>query len=348
MDIYDIGVLAAVVANLDQPSSFLLDTFAPLEQVEETDEIHFDVDESKPELAPFVSPLVAGKVQRGQGFSTKVFTPAYVKDLRRHDAKRVVKRMIGEKIGGTLSNADRAKMNLKSDLVDQLARLGRREEVMMASVLVSGSVTVVGEDMPTRVVDFGRDPSLTRQLVGALRWGEAGVSPMDDIEDFAGDISEISGVTPNVVVMDANAWKLFRKDPDVIEMIKADASRGGEMLRVGPEARGQGSKKFVHKGKIGTFDIWVGNDIYVNPETKLIERLIPEYGVIVAADGGVDGLMGTRCYGMVHDEEAQYSAMRYFTKSWLEKNPSARMLLLQSAPLVVPYRPNGSGFIRVR
>ena len=58
--------------------------------------------------------------------------------------------------------------------------------------------------------------------------------------------------------------------------------------------------------------------------------------------GAKDGLEGTRCYGAIHDEKANWTAHRYFTKSWVEEDPSVRWLLLQSAPLVVPYRPNAS------
>jgi hypothetical protein len=34
--------------------------------------------------------------------------------------------------------------------------------------------------------------------------------------------------------------------------------------------------------------------------------------------------------------------MEYFTKSWTIPDPSTRILLMQSAPLMVPYRINAS------
>lgn len=68
-------------------------------------------------------------------------------------------------------------------------------------------------------------------------------------------------------------------------------------------------------------------------------KLLPAKTVIM---GAKDGLEGTRCYGAIHDEKANWTAHRYFTKSWVEEDPSVRWLLLQSAPLVVPYRPNAS------
>ena len=73
-------------------------------------------------------------------------------------------------------------------------------------------------------------------------------------------------------------------------------------------------------------------------------KLLPEKTVIL---GSRDGLEGTRCYGAIHDEKANWTAHRYFTKSWVEEDPSVRWLLLQSAPLVVPYRPNASMFVNI-
>lgn len=123
-------------------------------QTEESEEIHFDVDQSKPRIAPFVSPLVAGRVVDQEGFSTQSFKPAYVKDKRRFDANTPIKRLIGEKIGGSLPASRRMEAAVNRSLRNQLENLTRREEVMATEALLSGRVTVSGEDYPTQVVDF--------------------------------------------------------------------------------------------------------------------------------------------------------------------------------------------------
>ena len=51
---------------------------------------------------------------------------------------------------------------------------------------------------------------------------------------------------------------------------------------------------------------------------------------------------GTRAYGAIKDEAAGFQAMPYFAKSWVEQDPAVRYLMLQSAPLTVPYRVNAS------
>ena len=88
VDIFSTHVLTKVVERLDRPSSFLLDVFFGQEQTEDSEEIHFDIDKSKPRLTPFVSPLVAGKVVNDEGYVTKSFKPAYAKDKRRFDPSR--------------------------------------------------------------------------------------------------------------------------------------------------------------------------------------------------------------------------------------------------------------------
>ena len=108
---------------------------------------------------------------------TKSFKPAYAKDKRRFDPTRPLKRSIGERIGGTLAPQQRLEANLNRTMMKQLENLTRREEVMASQrPCEQVKITVAGENYPTVVVDFGRDPELTVALAGSSRWGEAGVN----------------------------------------------------------------------------------------------------------------------------------------------------------------------------
>ncbi len=334
MDIFSTHVLSKVVENLPTPSSFLLDTFFPNVQTSEKEEIYFDVTDSKPRITPFVSPLLPGKVVDNKGYTTKSFKPAYVKDKRRFDANIPFKRLAGEVIGGNLSNAQRYERALATTLQDQLENLTRREEVMAAEILRTGQTIVSGDGYPSTTVSFGRDASLTKALVGSNTWATSGVKPLDNLEDWASEIQNKAGVVAKTVVMDPDAWKIFRSNSTVEKYL--DYRRGtNNTLNADPITRGKDSKaRYV--GTIGDFDIYVYNDSYIN-DAGQTTNLLPSKTVIL---GSRDGLDGTRCYGAIHDEKANWTATRYFTKSWLEEDPSVRWLLLQSAPLVVPYRPN--------
>lgn len=336
MDIFSTNVLAKVVERLHTPSSFLLDTFFPNVQTSDKEEIFFDVTDSKPRISPFVSPLLPGKVVDSGGYQTKSFKPAYVKDKRRFDANIPYKRVAGEIIGGSLSPSQRYERALATTLTDQLENLTRREEVMAAEILRTGQVVVSGDGYPSTTVNFGRDAALTKALTGSATWATAAVNPIDDLEDWADLVQSKSGMIAKTVIMDPDAWKIFRAKDDVKKFL--DYRRGtNNTLNVDPFIRGENSKvRYV--GSIGDFDIYVYNDIYIN-DAGVESKLLPAKTVIM---GAKDGLEGTRCYGAIHDEKANWTAHRYFTKSWVEEDPSVRWLLLQSAPLVVPYRPNAS------
>ena len=344
IDIFNTHVLSKVVEKLERPSSFLLDVFFGQEQTEDSEEIHFDIDKSKPKLTPFVSPLVAGKVVDDEGFTTKSFKPAYAKDKRRFDPSRPFKRAIGEKIGGTLSPQQRLEANINRTLSKQLENLTRREEVMASEALRTGRITVTGDEYPTVVVDFQRDPSLTVALAGGSRWGEAGVNALDNLEDWVARIQEKSGAVGRTVVMDALAWRVFKADPKVEKLLDIRRLRDAADLALGPIAFGQGNDLARYVGTIGDLDFWVYNDRYVD-DNDVVQKLLPDYTVLL---GSPTQLEGTRCYGAIQDEKAGYRAQRFFSKSWLEEDPAVRWLLLQSAPLIVPYRPNASFCATVR
>lgn len=336
MDIFSTQVLSKVVERLRTPPSFLLDTFFPNVQTSDKEEILFDVTDSKPRISPFVSPLLPGKVVDSGGYRTKSFKPAYVKDKRRFDANIPYKRVAGETIGGSLSPSQRYERALATTLTDQLDNLTRREEVMAAEIMRTGKVVVSGDGYPAQTVDFGRDSELTKALSGSATWESSGVNPLDNLEDWAITIQDKSGVVAKTVVMDPKAWKVFRSNATVQKYL--DIRRGtGNSLNIDPSIRSDDAKaRYV--GAIGDFDIYVYNDTYINDNGETA-KLLPDKTVLL---GSKDGLEGTRCYGAIHDEKANWTATRYFTKSWLEEDPSVRWLLLQSAPLVVPYRPNAS------
>jgi hypothetical protein len=331
MDIFTTAVLNRVVSELPAPAPFILNSFFRNIQTETSEEIHFDVDSSRRRLAPFVAPIVAGKVVLDKGYTTKTFTPAYIKDKRVFDANRPFKRAIGERIGGNLDPMQRLQLALANNLMDQTDMLTRRQEVMAVEALRTGAVTVVGDLYPTQTVNFGRHADLTVTLDGATLWGAAGVEPLDDVQTWSMKVTEKSGSTADTLVMDVEAWKLFSASAKVQKLL--DRFRGADQLV--PTVTGEGGR---YMGNIGTFDIWVYAGWYEHPDTLALTPYLPARTVLVL---GAD-VEGTRAYGAIKDEAAGFQAMPYFAKSWVEQDPAVRYLMLQSAPLTVPYRVNAS------
>lgn len=340
MDIYSTTALNRLVQSLKRPQTALLTAFFGEIETSDTEEIRFDVENKKRRIAPFVSPLREGKLVEDEGFTTNVFTPAYIKDKRVHDPNKALKRAAGEVIGGSQTPLNRHQANLARSSADQLDMLMRRKEVMASEVLRTGKVTIAGEGYPTVVVDFGRNAAHTVALTSTARWGESGVKPLENIEDWTATLLQNSGAVVRDVIMDPKAWRLFRADADVQKYLdNGPLSNSG----IGVVATQFAQLGLSFKGSIGELRFWVYQDWYVD-DNGTEQKMIPDYTVILASPD-VDGVQH---HGAIRDEEAGLQGLEFFSKSWVVPDPSRRILLMQSAPLIVPYRPDATFCATVR
>jgi hypothetical protein len=342
--IYDTNVLVQLVPNLKTSQNFLLDKFFPNIVTSDTEFVSIDVDLGKRRMAPFVSPLVAGKLVESRRFQTNIFKPAYIKDRRAPDLRKPVRRAMGEKIGGELSAADREQANLMFELTDQVDMLNRRLEWMAAQAMDSGTVTITGDGYPTTLVDFGRASSLTVNLGGAAQWTDAAIagntaSPTTDLETWSLAVLKESGVVVTDVVMDTLAYRQFLKDP-ILKTAQWYPNQGGNNS---VELGAQPTKGAVRKGTWGNLTIWVYADWFVD-DNNVEQPMLANNTVLLS---GAE-MMGTRSFAAILDPEFGYGPMAYAPKSWVEKDPAQRFLLMQSSPIVIPSRANGCFRARVR
>lgn len=333
LDIYATAVLNRVVDSLIRPQTALLNMFFRETQQSTEETIYFDVEESARRIAPFVHPTLAGRMVEGLGFKTNNFQPAYVKDKRIFDPDRALKRQIGETIGGNATPSSRVQANLNKELLDQQEMLNRRFEVMASEILRLGQVTITGDGYPTVVVDFLRNAAHTVTLAGGDRWGQAGVVPIELIEDWSATMLQNSGAVVSVVIMDTLAYRLFTADTKSTDLLKTDVANGPSRLELVQMAK-QG---LSYKGTVGTVDYYVYQDWYINDAGTEVP-MIPVNTCIL----GSRSMDGVRHFGAIKDEGAGFQARETFTKSWVTEDPSTRLLLTQSAPIMVPYRPDAS------
>ncbi|HBL6966160.1 TPA: major capsid protein [Morganella morganii] len=342
MNIFDTNVLIQVVPNLMTSQNWLLDKFFPNITESDTEEVSIDVDVGLRRLAPFVSPLVEGKLVESRKFQTNSFKPAYIKDKRAPDLRKPIRRQIGERIGGQYSAAEREMLNLQFELTDQIDMINRRLEWMAASALQTGTVTVTGEGYETQVVDFGRSSDLTIALSGADKWpetveaGKTNTKPSADIEDWAQRMLKESGAVATDIVFTTKSWKAFRLDTSVKDSAITFPALSPFGNQINPGA--QIKTGAVYKGRWGNYDLWVYNDWFIDPLDGKEKPMIADGSVIMS---GAD-LMGTRAFGAIIDPAFNYGPMAYAPKSWLQHDPAQRFIMVQSAPLVIPSRVNAS------
>ena len=338
--LFDTMDLIQVVPTLKRPSRFLLDKFFPNITMSETEFVAIDVEVGLRRMAPFVSPLVQGRLVESRRVQTSTFKPAYIKDRRAPDLRRPICRMIGERIGGGgMSGAEREMANVAFEMTDQIDMLNRRLEWMAASALLNGQVTVSGEGFETTVVDFGRDPQLTMALTGNSQWGVKGnfnpqgrdTMPADNIEQWQTLMLQLSGAQATDIVFSTKAWRLFCNDAKVFGAIFFPKQGESGSINIGPQV----APGAVYKGRWGQFDLWLYNEWFID-ENGVEKPMIPDGYVLMAGEQ----LMGAQAFGQILDPEFNYQALPYAPKTWVEKDPAQRMLLMQSSPLVIPTRVN--------
>ena len=96
------------------------------------------------------------------------------------------------------------------------------------------------------------------------------------------------------------------------------------------------------------------NDLKVGEQFRTLNRTVTEADIVqfIGVTGMVETLFTDLSFGEHHgaikDEAAGLQPLEFFSKSWTVEDPSARILLMQSAPLVVPYRVDASFCATVR
>lgn len=348
MDIFSTGILTRAVNALRKPDPFLLRTFFPTVVNFQTEHVFFDRDNSKMTLAPFVAPTMPGRVRVREGEQAQSLKPAYIKPKDVINPGQPLRRRAGEAIGGALSPSQRLEGLVSDTLSRHRDEIDARLEWMAAQALLTSTITVAGDNYPSVTVDYGRNSGHTIALAGATRWGEAGVSPWDDLQTWINLVQDNSGAAVTHVIMGTGAWNYFAADAKTEKQLdrRYSAQPAVETGLVGLGQTGEVSKTSIFRGRIGAdgVEVHTYRQPYTNDAGSLTYMIGANQVILVSAPS----LMGERMFGAIQDGAAGYAAVSYFSKSWEEQDPAVRYLLTQSAPLIVPKRPNASLAATVR
>ncbi len=339
LPIYSTYYLNRLITRLVPKTRYFRDRFFPVEVKSDKEEIYFDENQdNRIGAAPFVHPLVEAPMFRDEGYSTKSYKPAYIKEKTGITSDDGNDRLPGEDFGGELTLMQRAELRLIQKTTRLYERLRVREELMALEVVKTGKLTIKGDGFDT-VIDFKRDPGLTKKLTADKSWTNP-VLPMSSFfESIQREVASknLNQSRPRKVIMGIDAFDLFRANAEVQKMMPdymrlvADLS-----LKLTPED--SSFENLIHKGHFGNTEIWVheGKTDQKNLDIGPKEVLFT-----------CDNIQGVRHYGAIRDLKGGLKAQRVFVKSWEIEDPSQRIVLLQSAPLFVTYDPNTAALVTV-
>ena len=310
--------------RLDPFMPFLLNLFCPGFVTFGTKEIAFDAWDEDFKLAPFVSPYVPGQVSQQPGGELRKFIPPYLKPKDVVSPDRVLERRPGEGFSGPLTPEERADAIRMDLLATHRKKIRRREEWMLAQVLLTGQVVVSGPKYPEKLLDFRRDPNLTIDISGgAGAWNQTTAKPVEDFQDWF----ELLESPATHVFFGPGTLRAAFRDEEFKDL--AETRRGSESrFEMAPaELDASYAGRFRENGA----ELWEYKGWYKDAQGNK-QYFIP-YGHVVIA--GVAGASGVRTYGAILDANAQYQEAEMWPKNWPDNDPGVEYIMTQSGPLPV-------------
>lgn len=362
VDVYSPTRLAGIVGRLPRRGSFLRNMFFKKTiPPSGAKKIAFDQDTANKGIALYVHPLVAGKPVRERGFVTREIEPAYVKPWMNFDPMRVLDRIIGEDFNGPLTPAVRQTANLVRGYADLHQIIGTRLEQQAYEALHTGAVVISGEGIPEAItVSFGRTGSLTKTLTSGDRWGESGVSPLDDLVDWHRELAAKNGKSPNRWVLGPLAAAYLRADPKFEKQVNQDYKRqtpGSAADAISLDSPEMGLLIGVFKGAGGSVEIWEYQQEYED-EAGSTQKIMGDYAVLIGYEDSE--ITQTMCFGTVIDPRYNYQSGVYTdptTQSLMhvlpwhafkERPAVGEMIGLDCAPLAALTEKDGTLAVTVR
>ena len=332
-DILETHELVGVIRTFPPASSYWLDLCFPRAHFSESEYIDFDIVDKGRRLAPFVAPNVQGQPMLARRESIRKFKPAYIKPKDPLDPARNIRRMAGEDIGGSLSPGERNDAIIADTLLDHRDAIARRWEWMACEAIKNGQVTVAGENYPTVTVGFGRNAANSKTLTGTARWNQpTTATPLTDIKSWANEMLRRSGRKLTRITMTPSAAEAFFATNQVAQALE---TRRGSLTRL--ESFDVSGEYVTFHGLLeGGVELVTYNDIYEDNDG--VEQPFVEDGLIVLT-GDVEGV---RAFGAIMDNKAGWKPLSMFPKMWEQEDPSGIFVMTQSAPLMIPGRPDAS------
>lgn len=328
VSMFDTRTMLAALEQMPRPKTFLRDTFFRNVKTFDTTAVDIDIVKGKRRVAVYVSPKQQGHVVDRAGYTTNTYTPPYIKEKMITTAADLLKRGPGENIYSAKSPEQRAAEQLNKDLTELDELITRAEEIQAAQALFYGKVTV--KDGAEISFGLANDHNLT--LTTTDLWNDSAITKALILKQLrAWRLKNIkdSGVPPTDLILGSDAAEAFitvfgSADTGALSSVKI--IRG----QIEPQLLPNGVTYWGFLPEIGV-DVWSYDEWYHNGSADV--AMVPTKKVcLVSKNARFD-----RYYGAIQDLSALYATDR-FPKSWEEEDPSARFIMLQSAPLLAPHQ----------
>lgn len=347
LELFTPNELAIVTKVLKPINTQVLDMFFPNKVAfNNRDDVPLEQLDTTEPLAPFVSPMAQGKplVQNGS-YKRDAVQAAYLKPAQTITPQNVFDLTLLARIrdAGIISNVNQLTLEEKLRVAqiagfDYLHRsIINRKVLMGIDILTTGKTIIIGDDMPQRLVDFGRHTDLN--FMPAIKWGQTGATPVTDIETMDGLLADHGGVSASDAVMSSKVFTALVKDPEFKERFVAPLGTNAPSPFIPQFNKTEGMQ---YRGELDGKRFWTFDETH--KLSGIEKRYIDATGFYLIADRS-----GYQAQCMIQHLEANGTALEFFDYQVVQSDPSAIKLITDSSPLLVPSNVNGvaggTGFV---
>lgn len=338
IDMYDSRTMTESLEQLYKPKTWLRDKIFTRSEKHTTQYVDIDIVKGERHVAAYVNPKNEGKTVQREGFKTRTYKAPYTKEKMVATAQDFQKREPGQNVYQVnQTSGQRAQQLLGKDLRTLGERIDRLEELQCAQGLQTGVVTVEGEDV-SDTIDFDLSGAGDKSgnshlpvLSGSALWSApTTATPLLNLTAWANTIKIDSGLIVGDAILGSGAIQDLVRTDEVKNLLDNRRIQMGEIdVR---KLNKQGVKYWGYLKDPG-IDLWEYAATYYD---KVTETTVPYIGSRKVILYGA-GMYAKRHYGAIEDVRSVIIAQR-FAKSWISDDPSARVVMLQSAPLMAPHQ----------
>ncbi|GEM_PF-1640166 len=336
MNMFAARALTGQINIIHPVGNFLTKTFFNDEKHSDTKYVDIVITKGGKEIAPHVSPRIAGKIQKKNGKKLETYEPPLLKPKFVTEAEEALEGSTVFYANGA-SPAERAAQILIDDLDDGKSRIERSKELMVANALIDGKIIVKGDGVEDEI-DFGRNGSNTKVLTGTALWSHVDSDPRSDLKAWKQELFDRSGVVPTEVVFGQDVGNAYTSHAKVQAAFDKKNIFLGEYR---PENIEPGVD-FIGYDRELNLNIYKYVAKYADPITKNDTPYLAADKLILGAKrestgahvafGGISDFKAFKKEGM----GVNLFVGTIFVKSYEENDPSVRFLVFQSKPLPIP------------
>lgn len=336
VSIFEPRTMGKLISRMPPVRTFFRDTFFRNVQSFPTKSVDVDFKKGNRALAPFVHPKIGGKTIPNSGYQTKTYTPPMLAPDKITTVDDLLERSAGENPYSGKTPADRAVEKLSRDFAELDEMITRREELMCAQALYTGTIPIIGEGL-NEVIDFSFTNTETI-TEAAKKWSKDTADPIADLKRWRKTVQKNGFVNCNICIMADNVADAFVNNAKVQKLLDTEKY---DLAVIKPRELMNGTTYIGTINGLGldiyTYTEWYLDD-WTNPAAPEEKPLVPDGTVLLASTAS----FYSRYYGAVTLGDKKTN--NFITvegvrvpKSWMEYNPDRRFLQLFSRPLMVPH-----------